>query len=33
MQGDAADLTVTTESAAFELIFSGDTFGWRIFSI
>jgi hypothetical protein len=33
MQGDAADLTVTTESAAFELIFSGDTFGWRIFSV
>lgn len=33
MQGDAANLTVTTESAAFELIFSGDTFGWRIFSI
>ena len=33
MQGDAADLTVSTESAAFELIFSGDTFGWRIFSV
>jgi hypothetical protein len=33
MQGDAANLTVTTESAAFELIFSGDTFGWRIFSV
>jgi hypothetical protein len=33
IQGDAEDLVVTTESAAFELIFSGDTFGWRIFSI
>ena len=33
IQGDAENLTVTTESAAFELIFSGDTFGWRIFSI
>jgi hypothetical protein len=33
IQGDAEDLTVSTESAAFELIFSGDTFGWRIFSI
>ena len=33
IQGDAADLTVTTESAAFELIFSGNTYGWRIFSI
>jgi hypothetical protein len=33
IQGDSEDLVVTTESAAFELIFSGDTFGWRIFSI
>lgn len=33
IQGDAADMTVTTESAAFELIWSGPTFGWRIFSI
>lgn len=33
IQGDADNLTVTTESAAFELIFSGGTFGWRIFSI
>jgi hypothetical protein len=33
IQGDAADLTVSTEGAAFELTFSGDTYGWRIFSI
>lgn len=33
IQGDAADMTVNTESAAFELIFSGDTYGWRIFSV
>lgn len=33
IQGDAADMTVTTESAAFELIWSGATFGWRIFSV
>ncbi len=33
IQGDAQDLTVTTESAALELIFSGNTYGWRIFSI
>jgi hypothetical protein len=33
IQGDADNLTVTSESAAFELIFSGATFGWRIFSI
>jgi hypothetical protein len=33
IQGDAENLTVNSESAAFELIFSGDTFGWRIFSI
>jgi hypothetical protein len=33
IQGDAENLTVTSESAAFELIYSGGTFGWRIFSI
>jgi hypothetical protein len=33
IQGDADNLTVTSESAAFELIYSGGTFGWRIFSI
>ena len=33
IQGDSSDLTVQTESAAFTLIFSGDTYGWRIFSI
>lgn len=33
IQGDASNLTVDSESAAFELIFSGDTYGWRIFSI
>jgi hypothetical protein len=33
LQGDSENLVVSTESAAFELIFSGDTFGWRIFSI
>ena len=33
IQGDSADLTVSTESAAFSLCFSGDSYGWRIFSI
>jgi hypothetical protein len=33
IQGDSADMTVSTESAAFELIWSGATFGWRIFSV
>jgi hypothetical protein len=33
IQGDSADLTVNSESAAFDLVFSGDTYGWRIFSI
>jgi hypothetical protein len=33
IQGDAADLTVSTEGAAFELVFSGNTFGWRIFTV
>jgi len=33
IQGDAENLTVTSESAAFELIYSGPSFGWRIFSV
>ena len=33
IQGDSANLTVSTESAAFSLCFSGDSYGWRIFSI
>jgi len=33
IMGDAADLTVTTEGASFDLIFYNDTYGWRIFSV
>ena len=33
IQGDAADLTVNTNGAAFDLIFYNSTYGWRIFSI
>jgi hypothetical protein len=33
IMGDTADLTVTTEGAAFDLIFYNDTYGWRIFSV
>lgn len=33
IQGDLENLTVNTQGAAFELIFSNATFGWRIFSI
>ena len=33
IQGDAADLTVNTEGAAFDLVYHGTTYGWRIFSI
>lgn len=33
IQGDAADLTVNTNGAAFELVFYDNTYGWRIFSI
>jgi len=33
INGDAANLTVTTEDAAFELVFNNDTYGWRIFTI
>jgi len=33
IMGDSADMTVTTVNAAFELIFSNDTFGWRIITV
>ena len=33
IQGDAADMTVNIEGAAFDLIFYDDTFGWRIFTV
>ena len=33
IQGDAADLTVTTEGAAFDLIYYNATYGWRIFTV
>jgi len=33
IQGDAANMTVALEGAAFELTFSGDSYGWRLFSV
>jgi hypothetical protein len=33
IQGDADNLTVATESAAFDLVYSGATYGWRIFAV
>lgn len=33
IMGDAADLTVNTENAAFDLIYYNATYGWRLFSI
>ena len=33
INGDAANLTVTTEDAAFEMVFYNNTYGWRIFTI
>lgn len=33
IQGDAADMTVNTEGAAFELVYSDSTYGWRIFTV
>ena len=30
INSDASNLTVTTEDAAFELVFNNDTYGWRI---
>lgn len=33
IQGDAANMTVGTEGAAFELVYYNSTYGWRIFTI
>lgn len=33
IMGDAADMTVTTEGASFELVWHGATYGWRVFTI
>lgn len=33
IQGDAADLTVNVEGAAFELMYYNSTYGWRIFAV
>lgn len=33
IMGDAADMTVTTVNAAFELVFSNTTYGWRIITV
>lgn len=33
IMGDAADLTVTTEGAGFSLVYSGNTYGWRILTV
>jgi len=33
IMGDAANLTVELENAAFELVYSNSTFGWRLFSV
>lgn len=33
IQGDSADMTVATQGASFELVYSGATYGWRITSV
>lgn len=33
IQGDSADMTVSSEGAAFDLVYSGDSYGWRIHSV
>lgn len=33
IMGDAANLTVNTEGAGFSLVYSGDTYGWRILTV
>ena len=33
IQGDSADMTVSSEGAAFDLVYSGDSYGWRILTV
>lgn len=33
IQGDSADMTVNSEGAAFDLVYSGDSYGWRIHTV
>jgi|TARA_R110000803_G_scaffold152_2_gene610 hypothetical protein len=33
IQGDAANLTINTEGAAFDIVYSGNSYGWRIFTV
>jgi len=33
IMGDAQDLTVNTEGAGFSLVYSGNTYGWRILTV
>lgn len=33
IQGVAQDMTVTTEGAAFELVYYNSTYGWRLFTV
>ena len=33
IQGDSANLTVNSEGAAFDLVYSGDSYGWRILTV
>ena len=33
IQGDASDMTVNSEGAAFDLVYSGDSYGWRIMTV
>lgn len=33
IQGDADNMLVNIEGAAFDLVYYNDTFGWRIFSV
>jgi hypothetical protein len=33
IQGDASNMTVNSEGAAFEVVYSGSSYGWRIFTV
>ena len=33
IQGDASNMTVNTEGAAFDLVYSGNSYGWRLLTV
>ena len=33
IQGDSSNMTINSEGAAFDIVYSGNSYGWRIFTV